>query len=283
MMKTRFLILFALLTLFIIPGTGQESSTCFIMLADPQFGMYTSDKDFVRETANYEFAVATVNRLKPSFVVVLGDLANKTGDPAEIKEFLRITKKIDPAIPVYLLAGNHDVGREPTPETLADFRRNFGRDYYSFRAGTVYGIILNSGLIIAPQKAQADYEAQNSWLKKELETAKASGAQQIIIFQHHPYFMETPDEPDRYGTVPLERRRPMLELFHRYGVHYVFAGHTHQNIYLKDGDLEMTTSGAVGMAFDNEGSGIRLAIATPDGVRHRYFGFNKLPDALEIK
>ena len=91
-MKTRFVILFAILTVFILPGIGQEQPFYFIMLADPQFGMYTSDKGFAQETANYEFAVATVNRLKPSFVVVLGDLSNKTGDPEEIGEFLRITK-----------------------------------------------------------------------------------------------------------------------------------------------------------------------------------------------
>jgi 3',5'-cyclic AMP phosphodiesterase CpdA len=282
-MKTRFVILFAILTVFILPGIGQEQPFYFIMLADPQFGMYTSDKGFARETANYEFAVATVNRLKPSFVVVLGDLANKAGDPDETGEFLRITKKIDSSIPVHLVAGNHDVGREPTPQTLADFRRNLGRDYYSFRAGPVYGIVLNSGLIIAPQKVESDYRAQDSWLKKELETAKASDAKQIIVFQHHPYFLEKADEPDRYGNVPLERRKPMLELFHRYGVHYVFAGHTHQNIALKDGDLEMTASGPVGMTMSEEGSGIRVAEVTPAGVRHRYYDFGKLPDRLEIR
>jgi serine/threonine-protein phosphatase CPPED1 len=281
--KARFAILAAMLFLFIVPVIGQEQPLYFIMIADPQFGMYDANKDFVRETANYEFAAATVNRLKPAFVVVLGDLVNKSGDAAETAEFLRITHKIDASIPVYLLAGNHDVGREPTPEALAYYRQNFGRDYYSFRAGPVYGIVLNSGLIIAPQKVESDYQAQDSWLKKELEAAKQSDAQQIIVFQHHPYFLEKVDEPDRYGNVPLERRRPMLELFHRYGVHYIFVGHTHQNISMQDGDIEMTASGPVGMTLGDEGSGIRMAVVTASGVRHRYYSFGKLPDRLEIK
>jgi serine/threonine-protein phosphatase CPPED1 len=282
-MKTRFAVLAAMFLFLILPAVGQEQSLYFIMLADPQLGAYNANKDFVRETANYEFAVATVNRLKPSFVIVLGDLVNKTGDPAQTAEFLRITRKIDSSIPVYLLPGNHDVGREPTPETLAYFRKSFGHDYYSFRAGPVYGIVLDDGLIIAPQKVESDYQAQDSWLKKELETAKASGAQQIIVFQHHPYFLEKADEPDRYGTVPLERRKPMMELFHRYGVHYIFVGHTHQNLSMRDGDIEMTANGPVGLCFSEDGSGIRLAVVTASGVRHRYYDFGKLPDKLEVK
>jgi serine/threonine-protein phosphatase CPPED1 len=281
--KTRVVILFAILTVFILPGIGQEQPFYFIMLADPQFGMYTNNKGFIRETANYEFAVATVNRLKPSFVIVLGDLVNKEGNPEEIGEFLRITRKIDPSITVHLVAGNHDFGAEPTPQTLADYRKNIGRDYYSFRAGPVYGIVLNSPILIAPQKVDADYKAQDSWLKKELEAAKASGAQQIIVFQHHPYFSEKVDEPDGWGNVPLERRRPMLELLHRYGVRYVFAGHVHKNLNVKDGDLEMTTSGPVGMSFSEDESGIRMAVVTAEGVKHRYYNFGKLPDRLEIK
>ncbi len=56
----------------------------FIQLTDPQFGMFTGNAGFEQETANFEFAVATANRLKPAFVVVTGDLVNKTGDEAQI-------------------------------------------------------------------------------------------------------------------------------------------------------------------------------------------------------
>ena len=34
----------------------------FFQLSDPQFGMFTDNKDFAQETANFEFAVATINR-----------------------------------------------------------------------------------------------------------------------------------------------------------------------------------------------------------------------------
>jgi 3',5'-cyclic AMP phosphodiesterase CpdA len=280
--KSKLVIFFALLVVVLVPGFGQNQPFCFIMLTDPQFGMYTQNASFVQETANYEFAVAGVNRLKPGFVIVLGDLVNKVGDPEQIKEFLRISGKIDASIPTYFVAGNHDVGAEPTSQTIAAYRKNIGRDYYSFRIGPVYGIVIDSSLIIAPQKAVTEYQEQLAWLKKELDIAKVSGAPHIIVFQHHPYFLDNVNEPDQYGNVPVERRKPMLDLLHRAGVHFVFAGHLHKNITVRDGDLEITATGPVGMPFGEDGSGIRLAVITDKGLQHKYFGFEKMPERLEI-
>ncbi len=159
---------------------AQAQDFVFLQMSDPQFGMYTKDADFAQETANYEFAVATANRLKPRFVIVCGDLVNKPGDEAQIAEYERISGKLDRSIRLYNVAGNHDVGNEPTPESLAAWRARFGRDYYSFREGPVYGIVLNSSLIHSPGKAQAEYAKQDAWLREELGKAKASGAPQAV-------------------------------------------------------------------------------------------------------
>src|SRR3954452_20254615 len=91
----------------------------WVHASDPQFGMYTGNKDFAQETANWEFVIANVNRLKPAFLVVTGDLTNQEGNAAQIAEYKRINKKLDPAIHLYSVPGNHDVGNDPTPETLA--------------------------------------------------------------------------------------------------------------------------------------------------------------------
>lgn len=282
-MKQKTVLLLALFILCLVPGFGQEQPYYFAMIADTQLGMHAGDKNFEQETANYEFAVATLNRLKPEFVIILGDLVNKEGDTDQIREFLRISRKIDPSIPVYYVAGNHDVGRVPTPELLAAYRETFGRDYYSFREGPIYGIVLNSSLIIAPQNVESDYEAQLSWLKKELETARDSDAQHIIVFQHHPYFLEEASEADSYGNVPLARRQAFLGILHDHDVHYVFAGHIHSHSILKDGNLDMVAVGPVAMPFGEHGSGIMLAAATAEGVQYRYYSFSKLPNVLTIE
>ena len=86
----RRLLIAAAAALLWIPGAAtQDRTEFFIQLADPQLGAFTQDKDFVQETTNYEFAVANVNRLRPAFVVICGDLINKTGDKTQASEYFR--------------------------------------------------------------------------------------------------------------------------------------------------------------------------------------------------
>ena len=101
--NVRRLLIAAAAALLWIPGAAtQERTEFFIQLADPQFGAFAQkDEDFTQETTNYEFAVANVNRLRPAFVVICGDLINKTGDKRQADEYFRITSKIDRSIPVH--------------------------------------------------------------------------------------------------------------------------------------------------------------------------------------
>lgn len=182
----------------------------FVQLTDPQFGMFTDNADFVQETANFEFAVATLNRLHPAFVVVTGDLVNKAGDVSQIAEYRRIAAKIDPAIPVYNVAGNHDVENIPTLATIAAYTNSFGSDHYTFRHQGLIGIVLDSSLIHSPQKMPDQLAEQERWLKAELERARNEGARHIVVFQHHPWFLSAADEPDQYFNIPHERRASTL-------------------------------------------------------------------------
>jgi 3',5'-cyclic AMP phosphodiesterase CpdA len=250
-------------------------------MADPQFGMYTKDADFAQETANYEFAIATANRLKPRFVIVCGDLVNKPGDEAQIAEYKRISKKLDPGIRLYSVAGNHDVGNEPTPDALAAYRKRFGPDYYSFREGPLYGIVLNSSLIHSPKMAPEELQKQDAWLRAELDKARSSGAAQIVIFQHHPFFLERGDEPDQYFNIPLARRQRLLAAFHDAKVRFVFAGHYHRSALGRDGELEMVTTGPVGMPLGDGVSGFRVVRVQGAELSHRYVEFSKLPNHLD--
>jgi hypothetical protein len=89
-MKSNRIIL-ALLILVISSGilTAQKKQAkpyFFIQITDPQFGMFESNKGFQKETELYEKAVKEINRLKPDFVVITGDLVNNSKDPLQIKE-----------------------------------------------------------------------------------------------------------------------------------------------------------------------------------------------------
>lgn len=142
--------------------TSNHKPSFFFQMADPQFGMFTNDTNFVKETVNFEKAINAANRLHPAFVVVCGDLVNQLTNRDEIAEYKRIADHLDPSIPLYNVAGNHDVGRtQPTPEGLANYKKFFGADYYSFRSGSIYGIVLNSSLFYDPSLAPEEAAKQD--------------------------------------------------------------------------------------------------------------------------
>ncbi|MGH9720179.1 MAG: metallophosphoesterase [Bryobacteraceae bacterium] len=273
------IILLAYMTALVL---GAQQPIFFLQMSDPQFGMYTRDQSFEQETANFEFAIATANRLKPAFVVICGDLINKPGDETQAAEYLRIAGKLDQSIPLYPVAGNHDVRNEPTPESLAWYRKRFGRDYYTFRSGNLAAFVLNSSLIHSPQHAMADLEAQEQWLRGALEQSRQAGVRHRVVFQHHPFFLEKPDEPDQYFNIPLERRRRYLDLLVEYGVTHVFAGHYHRNAFGRSGALEMVTTGPVGMPQGKEDSGMRVVMVRESGIEHQYHQLGRLPQRVEL-
>jgi serine/threonine-protein phosphatase CPPED1 len=270
----------ALLLARVVAGAGEPFF--FIQLSDPQFGMFTGNRDFAQETANFEFAVATINRLRPKFVVITGDLVNKPGDAVQTAEFKRIAAKIDPAITVYNVAGNHDVENVPTPARIAAYTNQFGPDRYTFRHDGLMGVVLNSSVIHSPQQATNELAAQEQWLRAELEHARADGVEHIVVFQHHPWFLKSAEEPDQYFNIPKERRATYLALFREFGVKYLFSGHYHRNAVARDGDMEAVTTGPVGQPQGGDKSGLRVVIVRDDRLEHRYYHFGELPTRIEL-
>ncbi|NLX53858.1 MAG: hypothetical protein GXY58_01950 [Planctomycetaceae bacterium] len=254
----------------------------FIQLTDPQFGMFTNDRDFRQETANFEFAIATANRLKPSFVVVTGDLTNKMGDAAQIDEYLRIIALLDRSIPLYHVPGNHDIGNEPTPETIAAYTARYGRDHFAFRCGPVLGLALNSCLLKSPHSAPQQAAQQEVWLRAELEQARRDKVPHVIVFQHHPWFATDIDEADTYNSLPLQDRRRFLDLLAEHAVTHVFAGHYHANATARYGALELVTTGAIGRPLGDDVSGMRIVIVRDTGIEHRYYHLGEIPNQIDL-
>jgi len=263
--------------LLILAAAVSLGAQTFIQMSDPQFGMFAKDAGFVHETANFEFAVAAANRIQPAFVVITGDLINKAGDPAQAAEFHRIAKKLDPKIRLFAVPGNHDVGNEPTAASLAAYRKDFGPDYYSFRVGEIAGIVLNSNLERGAKNVPEEAAKMEAWFKTELQKAKESGAKHIIVFQHISFFLKEAGELDQYFNIPPDVRKRYLKLMHDHGVRQVFAGHYHRNERGQDGDLEMVTSGPVGMPLGGAKSGIRIVTVDEKGLTHRFHDFGDLP------
>lgn len=283
MMSLRLRVLCTVVWLSLMGGVARAAEPFFfIQLSDPQLGMFTADRDFAQDAANFEFAVTAVNRLKPAFVVITGDLVNKPGDAAQIAEYRRIVGRIDRGIPVYNVAGNHDVENAPTPESLAAYEKIFGPARYTFRHGGLTGIVLNSSLIHSPQKAPEQLAEQDRWLREELTKARAENPRHLVVFQHHPWFLKTATEADEYFNIPTPRRASHLAMFREFDVRYLFCGHYHRNAEARDGELEAVTSGPVGKPLGNGRSGIRVAIVRDDKIEHRYYELSELPTTIEL-
>jgi 3',5'-cyclic AMP phosphodiesterase CpdA len=265
----------------ILALAGPLAAQTFIQMSDPQFGMYSKDQNFVHETANFEFAIANANRLLPAFVVVTGDLINQASNDAQAAEYKRISAKLDSRIKLFSVPGNHDVENEPTAESLARYRKRLGPDYYTFRIGDIAGIVLNSNLERGGTRSVPEEAAKmEKWFASELARAKSSGAPHIIVFQHIPFFLKDPGEPDDYFNIPPDVRARYIKLMQQYGVKNVFAGHYHRNSEGRDGNLEMVTTGPVGMPLENARSGFRIVTVTNGSVTNKYFDFGGLPDTL---
>jgi Icc-related predicted phosphoesterase len=229
----------------------------FIQMSDPQFGMFTSNQDFARETENYEKAIAAANNLKPAFVVITGDLVNKAGDPAQIAELKRISAKLDASIPLRLLPGNHDLENIPTPATLALFRKEIGKDYYAFDYGGCRFIGINTTILMRPDIPE-EIDKQMAWIKSEVESASVAKAKHTILLGHHPLFVTRPEEPDNGNSIPSFRRKAMLEMLTANHALSMFAGHLHRNAGGKSGTFEMVSTGPVGKPLGTDVSGFRI-------------------------
>ena len=131
--------------------TNASDPWLFVQLADPQLGMLNSDQEdggWEEETATLTKAVEHINRLKPKFAIVCGDLVHefpegvgekgndrrKAGQTRSLQSAL---SRVDSSIGLVCLCGNHDVGNSPTRATIDLYKSRFGDDYFSFWVGGV--------------------------------------------------------------------------------------------------------------------------------------------------
>jgi 3',5'-cyclic AMP phosphodiesterase CpdA len=254
----------------------------FIQMTDVQFGMFTANLDYVHESELFEKAIACVNRLGPAFAVFTGDLINEPTDEQQTAAAQRIARKLDQSIPFYWVAGNHDIGDTPNQENLHWYRNRFGKDWYSFDTHRCHFVVLNSCILKNNDKVPDQMQAQLEWLQQDPKLSRSQDYNHIIVFLHHPLFLDEPREEDQYFNIPRQNRREYLALFKQYEVKVVFAGHLHQNRLATDHQLQMVTTGPVGMPLGHDKSGLRIIQVFPDKIEHRYYELDDMPERIEM-
>lgn len=132
----------------------------------------------------------------------------------DLKDALR---SIHPDIPLLFVSGNHDLGNTPTPGTVEQFCRSWGDDYFSFWVGGVLCLVLNSQLFFDASACPKLEQAQEEWLEEQLQKAARSSARHVLVFQHIPLYLKTPDEEDDYFNLQRARRDRLIHRFQKAG------------------------------------------------------------------
>jgi len=260
-------------------GAGQDDSFFFIQMADPQLFWGPADL--------WQTAIDHANRLKPAFVVVCGDLVQHAGgqektEPAEDVAYLKIAAGLDRKIPLYNVAGNHDVGNKPTIATYLWYTERFGKLWYSFNYKKCLFIVLESNILRDSAGSPQSAEEQMAWLTRTLSQADSQPFNHRIVFMHHPMCLESIDEDDQYFTMPRQRRAELLKLFHTHKVAAVFSGHYHRNAYVKDGVLELVTTSSTGKPLGKDPVGFRIVKVQPNRIDHTYYSYENMPANVDM-
>ncbi len=271
----------------------------FIQMADPQFGLFShlSGKNeldiknlqkrdiFIKKTPkiydlNNEIqllrsSIKIINSLNPKFVVICGDMINNLDNENQITTFSKEISKINNHIKVYYVPGNHDIAydyKQPTLESIKEYKNIFGKDYYSFVKGRIRFILINSTIFKSANTLRSYALEQLSFIEKESNLAKKYN-QKIIIFSHHPLFINNINEEDNEWSINKDFRKKILESTMSNGLLANFAGHMHRNNIAFFEDLEIITTGPVGLYHGPYGegvSGIRKVGINDITISHSY-------------
>lgn len=228
--KLTLTILISLLYFFIFSSSTlaakQETSFRFIVLGDsrPLSGGLPQSYPFKK-------MLKETNLIYPDFVVNTGDLVY--GYMCEEKEVRRqyedyvlTTKRC--LVPYYNVLGNHEIAGEKGEELYEEY---LGKLYYSFDYGNSHFIVLDTDANREIGVERGDTgklgEKQFMWFKSDLEKNKEK--ENIFVFMHRPMY----NYQDKRGSSwnDKEERDKVHELFKKYKVKAVFAGHEH--IYKK--------------------------------------------------
>jgi len=205
-----------------------------------------SDRTGGHDPGAWARAVEQVNRLKPDFVMCVGDLIEGYTDDAdkaraEWKEFDALTDRLD--APFFYTAGNHDVQYGVTRAVYSARSRQEGKTWYSFDYRGCHFVVFDSTAIVNAVREVVD--AQWAWLDKDL--AAARGARHTFVFFHHP--IVAGDDWDRIRK-RLDPARTTI-----------FTGHYHSLSYDREDGIPYYILGPTatrGNDADREKGGFRM-------------------------
>jgi len=168
---------------------------------------------------NVRAVLAWLQAEPPDLIVHTGDVTADDPDDVDEADFAH-ELLTDCGLPILAIPGNHDVGGFSGDRFRADrlvaFRRRWGPDTWSRDLGEWRLIGANVYRLLEDE--------HDSWLESELATDRP-----IALFLHQPICLVDPEIADRGDwSVPLPRRRRLLDLMAGRPVRVVASGHLHR-------------------------------------------------------
>lgn len=262
----------------------------FVQAADTQLGLidrhFRNRVGWQEELELTRKVVAACNRMepKPEFLVICGDLVDAYPGQSARKDQVRDLKqelaKLTPDVPLVCVCGNHDIGDEPTMDSLREYKRDFGNDYFYYTLNGVLFIVINSQFYKHRQYLNDYANEHDRWLECMLQKCKLF--KHTFVFQHIPWFLEDPDEADDYFNVTKEVRMHWLNKFKQAGVTKIMCGHYHRNAGGSYQGMELVVTSAIGAQFGTDKSGVRLVKVGAQNVQHKYYTVAEIPDKIDL-
>ena len=235
----------------------------FVQMSDTQIGFIDKSPAYAHSDSLMKAAVDAANALHPAYVFVTGDLVNDPED--SVQDSVYRTRLAEVKAPVYAVPGNHDyLGF--TREKQAAYIAHRGYDRFAFRDRGCAFIGMDSNCI--KDGVQEAEQEQWEWLEKEL--AQSKDCRYTFVFLHCPVIRESLDEPEDYFNFSAGQRKKYLELFKKYGVDIVFAGHCHQEYASEVDGIRFVTAGPVCNALGHGTPGYNVVEVSADGVKVDY-------------
>jgi hypothetical protein len=268
----------------------------FSLVQDPLFGQAAGEAaaggiaggeggGWAIEEARLRAVITGLNKLRPRFVVVSGNLtAAAAGEgpfEAQLEAARRCLCRVSETTPLLFVPGPHSVGKHPSPQSLEFYNSKFGADYFGFFYGGFRCLVINSSLMIHSEHALEQAAKQDLWFAEEIEQSKLH-ATHIAIFAHHPWFLRAPAEADSEadGTFPLLLRERWLPMMRHSKIKYLFcsavsaetpgagAGAGAVSGWESCGGLVNKRTAAMVQQAESEAAAKRAARATRRVVRH---------------
>jgi len=196
----------------------------------------------------YEQMVIEAERLKPDFVITVGDMIEGYTEDTVVlhNEWLEYLQIVDIfSMPIYYVPGNHDITSDPLEDFYVKYTKQ--KPYYSFDHRGLHFVVLDNARY---SKTEEWPEKQLEWLKNDLSENR--DATLTLLFFHKPFW---------YNTLAKGESDLLHDILVENGVDVVFTGHYHRYFVGEYDGIKYTCIGSSGGGMSPGPTGLGFHIA----------------------